>query len=941
MVKLFEKIFAYWGELLVRRRGRVLGLSVLAGLLCLPLAIYALKHLDANILNQVSDRLPRFKALKETTTDFGGDTLAAVLYVSDDNAGKDVSRANLRILSDLLVVELSKVGLEEEDHAALVAALGSKEEIGAPSAWLGQVECKPGQSVGKLLTQLVREYPHAVLGMDELDELERRFAPEALQKRLKEVHEAMNDPNLGSDSVPYQKLVRDPLNLSEVAEAGLRKRISPQDATAPAKSEAYLISPDGSTALVLARCARSGNNVAYNKVLMAACYRAVNRTVERFRDEVPGEKLSTAKLDPARGLPLAGEPHKPGIHIGFTGLHPISVENERSMRKDIMEGTAVAFLALVVIFLVAYRSLKLTLNVTIMLVLASLMTLALAGLIRGRVGVLGAGFTSVLIGMGVDYAIMIYGTFRKLKEREGMASAQALVQTLIRRGPGVFTACMTTMIGFLAVTVVDFQAVAEFGLLTGIGLFASALLVFTFFPALLAPRPGIPEKPDRPITPLGLRTLGLFLEGKVGRWVGCGLCLVALVTGTGLLIFQPPLQKGMERFLGVRFDPDLGNLRSRDAQAFALRDRIEAKFGRALNDIRIVIEAPTEADVLRGAEEVRERCAKFVASREVSDGGSLLGFLPGLGQGESLSKRFDALDLQAREADFLKAAEAEFPSPPERKPSKAERAFKPFLDLLSQLDTSMKARQKLTIEELSQGPAAPYLARFAKIDTLDGKPRYRLVAYIYPSELSYTQDWLNHIAAEIEQPGIPGCTVRVTAARMVGFELQHSVIEDMKWIFGIVSVIVAILMMYTLRSIKQSLLAMIPLGFSFLFVLAGVALAERMGWDLSMNYINLMIFPILLGSAVDYGIYIVFDAYSGRFRGVADVVEETGHSLFLCCATTLGGYGSFVVGNNSGLISFGWAAILGYLGALISALVFLPALLTFLKRPAYEEPAPK
>ena len=48
-------------------------------------------------------------------------------------------------------------------------------------------------------------------------------------------------------------------------------------------------------------------------------------------------------------------------------------------------------------------------------------------------------------------------------------------------------------------------------------------------------------------------------------------------------------------------------------------------------------------------------------------------------------------------------------------------------------------------------------------------------------------------------------------------------VKDMQWIFGAVAVLVAIIVYYPLKSAKEALISTIPLGFSFLFVLAGVA----------------------------------------------------------------------------------------------------------------------
>jgi len=136
----------------------------------------------------------------------------------------------------------------------------------------------------------------------------------------------------------------------------------------------------------------------------------------------------------------------------------------------------------------------------------------------------------------------------------------------------------------------------------------------------------------------------------------------------------------------------------------------------------------------------------------------------------------------------------------------------------------------------------------------------------------------------------------------------------------------------------------LPLLFAYLFVLGGVALAHRLGWSFALNYVNLMIFPILLGSGIDYGIYLVFDATSPGEPEVGEVLRESGRSVLLCGLTTLAGFGSMIWGSNTGLISFGWTAILGYAGALFGALLVLPALLAWRRchgsSPRREGPAP-
>ena len=922
MLQTFEKIFAVLAEFLVRRRKQVLIAGIALGLLCLPVAVYMLRHLDANLLNQVSDRLPRFQALKEVTTDFGGDILAAVVSISPQDARNSAKVGELKAFGDLLSNELMDVGLSDDDQQGLSQRLGEAAVQRPPQAWLRQVECRLGEQARLELRGLMQAQPQLALKLDDILELERRFEPAALQTRMRQLGKDLDDTV--AVGAKRNQLMRDPLDLKSILQKKIDAGLGGQD-QGLAGSDGYILSPDGTTLLVVARPDRSSNNVVFNRILMEACQRAENRAIAAFHEKNPGAQLTTSLKAAAYGLYKPGESPDPGLSVGFTGLHALSVENETSLKKDILGGTVYAFLALVVIFLIAYRSVRLTIDITVTLILAALVTLAIAGLARGHIGVLGAGFTCILIGTGVDYGIMVYGTYRKLMQLEAMDSRTAIIQTLIRRGPGIFMACITTVIGFLGLTIVDFQAVAEFGLLTGIGLLVSSILMFIFFPLLLERSGAAGARREKPATPLGMKTIGRIVSVPSGRVLALGVGAASLLACVALLIWQPPLEPGMEKFLSVRFDPDIGNLRNRAALGSVLRDRLAEKFHLGFADLRIVVEAASEADALALGEEVQRRAEPFVASGEIRPSGSLLQFLPNLAHQEAALQEWKKIDFTAITNAFLDAAQAEFGA-------KARTSFPQFVKALGEYAASTKKAHQISIAECLSSSAGRLLARFARIDPpsiaggVGSGQRVRLVSYFYPRDLQYSEAWLQSFAQAIEKGQTGNGKVRIAAARFVGFELKRSVIHDMEWIFAVVAVIVTIMVYYPLRSVKLSLLAMVPLLFSFAFVLGGVALAEWMRWELSLNYINLMIFPILLGSAVDYGIYMVFDQYSGRFDSTAHVVEETGHSLVLCCFTTLGGYGSMIVGSNSGLTSFGWTAILGYLGALFAAVIVLPAM---------------
>src|SRR5205814_775390 len=126
------------------------------------------------------------------------------------------------------------------------------------------------------------------------------------------------------------------------------------------------------------------------------------------------------------------------------------------------------------------------------------------------------------------------------------------------------------------------------------------------------------------------------------------------------------------------------------------------------------------------------------------------------------------------------------------------------------------------------------------------------------------------------------------------------------------------------------LLALIPLLFAYLAMLAGVPISQWLHGDYTLNFVNLIMFPLLLGSAVDYGVYMVI-AFDKHSPALNELMAQTGRSVLYCMGTTLIGFGSFVTSSYTGLLSMGVASLWGYAGATIGALLVLPAVLGCLK----------
>ena len=105
-------------------------------------------------------------------------------------------------------------------------------------------------------------------------------------------------------------------------------------------------------------------------------------------------------------------------------------------------------------------------------------------------------------------------------------------------------------------------------------------------------------------------------------------------------------------------------------------------------------------------------------------------------------------------------------------------------------------------------------------------------------------------------------------------------------------------------------------------LLSGLCLLATMavaGW--SWNLLNLMALPLMLGTGVDYSIFIqlALRRHGGDLRMVW---RSIGRALLLCGGTAMAGFGSLAWSSNPGMASLGKVCAVG-IGANMMIAVFL------------------
>jgi uncharacterized protein len=159
----------------------------------------------------------------------------------------------------------------------------------------------------------------------------------------------------------------------------------------------------------------------------------------------------------------------------------IGNRNIQEMLKGVFSGVLVVWL----IFLIAFRSIGLSIIGTIANFVPSLVTLGVWALVNGEVGMAVATVASVTFGVVVDDTIHMLTTYSRLRRDEGLSAHAAVRSTFEIVGPGMVAMTLALSSGFACLAFSGFQINAWMGLMASVTILIAVLFDLLFIPSIL------------------------------------------------------------------------------------------------------------------------------------------------------------------------------------------------------------------------------------------------------------------------------------------------------------------------------------------------------------------------------------------------------------------------------------------------------------------------
>ncbi|MEX2639241.1 MAG: MMPL family transporter [Balneolales bacterium] len=486
----------------------------------------------------------------------------------------------------------------------------------------------------------------------------------------------------------------------------------------------------------------------------------------------------------------------------------------------------------------------------------------------------------ILFGLGIDYGIHYYARYLEYRSA-GRPVHDSMVLTYDSTGSAIFASALTTAIALFILIVADFRGFSEFGFISGLGIILafismlyvmpSLIVLFERYNLILINGNGRKDKKPKKNKPYPFsRTI-----------VASAVIIIGLVAwNSHSLEFEYDFGKLEPEF------PEYETFRAMSSPADQSSRRNPA-----------YILAENDEDVYEILAELREIKQRNGESSMIDDF-------------EALQERFPVNEMEE-----------------EKKMDQVSRIREllqdPFIvdqddEWLDRLRRAAMVNEPLDFEDIPDFLQERFLTRDGDIGRfVMVYPRLRLA------------DGHNSIAFKNEIGTVTlddGREFHAASTSIVAAQMLELMQEESPYMVTATFVMIFILVNITFRSLRWSIIAMLPLALGLISTFGAM-----MVLGLSFNFYNLVVLPAILGIGNDNGLHLATRYREEGRDSVWDVLRSTGQHITIGSLTTMLGFAGLLLTNHPGLISIGSMAVVGIGLTLFTALVFLPALIQVLE----------
>ena len=579
-----------------------------------------------------------------------------------------------------------------------------------------------------------------------------------------------------------------------------------------------------------------------------------------------------------------------GLQILVTGRPAFVSEISLSMRYDVVATLFGSIVLVGIIFFAGFRRWLPLVGMAICLLLSCLVALTAGQLLFGRLSMISVAFCAILVGLGVDFAILTIGRYHQARA-DGEPHRQAIATSVAKLGRAVFFGALTTAVGFLALVLSGAMTFSELGVLIAIGIFVAGLfmcsILFLF----------VREQKTAVAHDWLFEAVTKYVRWTVRKpapMLILSAAILLLLTAIGFSPVPP-----------LRFEASPRSLQPKNIRANQALEEIMHRMPVRWEPVLAIVRA-TDPQELHGYWQ------KISAHwREIQAAGKIKGFSTPAALCSSPSwmqtnrERLSTINFQAVRETLEQTLDAE---------GFTRDAFQPAFALIDGLQHVADPNVPLQDWRMQLPQSSSW---WFLVDRYFGRDPLLTTGFVTTDQPVSTHAQSQELGRDLPVAGVP----------MIISGWSYALADLQPWSHHQLLIITALMAIFDIsllailyRDLRLWLIQVITLAFGIGAMIASMKLLHA-----HLNLLNVLSFRLVLAIGVDYGIYVVLVWQKTREieHDIAGVVKP----VLLAGLTAVSGFGSLALARNPALTGLGIACAIGIFWSLVATIFFtLPAM---------------
>ena len=584
---------------------------------------------------------------------------------------------------------------------------------------------------------------------------------------------------------------------------------------------------------------------------------------------------------------------------GWEGSHPLQIlvtgrsafvsEISLSMRYDVVATLLGSVVLVGTIFFAGFRRWLPLLGMAFCLLLSCVTALTAGQLFFGRLSMISVGFCAILVGLGVDFAILTIGRYYQARA-DGEPHQQAIATSVAKLGRAVFFGALTTAVGFLALVLSGAMSFSELGVLIAIGIFVAGLFMCSILFLFVREHGTVAHDWLFDLVATYVRSI----VRRPGPILIFSCAVLLLISAIGFSPI-PPLQ----------FEASTRSLQPKNIRASQALDSIMKKMPLRWEPVLAIVRGTNE-------QQLHDDWQRISAHwRELQSAGKIKGFstpaalCPSPTWMQQNRDRLRGINFPAARETLTETLEAD---------GFSVEAFAPAFALLDGLQRIADPNAPLP-NWRSQLPESS--SWWFLIDRYFGQDPLLTTGFVTTNEPLITNEQSGELQRDLS---VAGVSMILTGWTYVLADLQPWSHHQLLIISALMAIFDVSLLAILYRDIRLWLIQIVTLAFGI-----GAMIATMKLLNIHLNLLNVLSFRLVLAIGVDYGIYVVL--VWQKTRDIQHDVAGVLKPVLLAGLTAISGFGSLALARNPALTGLGIACAIGIFWSLIATIFFtLPAM---------------